>query len=114
MEIGRPVVSMWKAIQSLNGAAKTEPAKAIAKAKKSKAPANGGERADLVFTDPPYNVDYEGYPEEMLKIQSDRMTRDAFKAFLGETFRSYWHVVKAGASLYVCHPSSWQREFRTV
>jgi hypothetical protein len=39
----------------------------------------GGERADLVFTDPPYNVDYEGYTEEKLEIQSDRMTRDAFK-----------------------------------
>jgi hypothetical protein len=27
-----------------------------------------GEAADLVFTDPPYNVDYEGYTEERLKI----------------------------------------------
>jgi ParB-like chromosome segregation protein Spo0J len=28
-----------------------------------------GEAADLVFTDPPYNVDYEGYTEERLKIK---------------------------------------------
>jgi DNA modification methylase len=34
-----------------------------------------GEHADLVFTDPPYNVDYEGYTEEKLKIKGDRRSR---------------------------------------
>src|SRR6202023_4403986 len=38
-----------------------------------------GEAADLIFTDPPYNVDYEGYTEERLKIQGDRMTPDEFR-----------------------------------
>src|SRR4051794_34000602 len=32
----------------------------------------GAEAADLVFTDPPYNVDYEGYSKDHLKIQGDR------------------------------------------
>jgi ParB-like chromosome segregation protein Spo0J len=31
-----------------------------------------GDAADLVFVDPPYNVDYEGYTEEHLKIQGDQ------------------------------------------
>src|ERR1035437_8686530 len=30
-----------------------------------------GDVADLVFTDPPYNVDYEGYTEQKLKIRSE-------------------------------------------
>jgi DNA modification methylase len=71
-----------------------------------------GEAADLVFTDPPYNVDYEGYTEEKLKIKSDRMSDTEFKNFLGAAFRSYRSLVKSGASLYVCHSSSWQREFQ--
>jgi len=71
-----------------------------------------GEACDLVFTDPPYNVDYEGYTEERLKIKGDRMSDAEFKEFLGAAFRSYRTFVKRGASLYVCHSSSWQREFQ--
>ena len=71
-----------------------------------------GEVADLVFTDPPYNVDYTGYTEERLKIKGDRMSDTEFKQFLAAAFRSYRTVVKPGASMYVCHSSSWQREFQ--
>jgi len=71
-----------------------------------------GDAADLVFTDPPYNVDYEGYTEERLKIKGDRMSAGEFKQFLEAAFRSYRTVVKPGASMYVCHSSSWQREFQ--
>jgi DNA modification methylase len=74
----------------------------------------GGETADLVFTDPPYNVDYEGYTEEKLKIKSDRMSDHDFQQFLGAAFRSYRSLVKPGASLYVCHSSSRQREFQNA
>ena len=70
--------------------------------------------ADLVFTDPPYNVSYEGYTEDRLKIQGDRLNQEQFEKFLADTFRSYRAVVKPGASLYVCHASSWQREFQNA
>jgi ParB-like chromosome segregation protein Spo0J len=73
-----------------------------------------GARADLVFTDPPYNVDYEGYTEERLKIKGDRMSDADFKKFLQRAFNSYQNVVKSGASMYVCHSSSWQREFQNA
>ena len=73
-----------------------------------------GQKADLVFTDPPYNVDYEGYTEDRLKIQGDRMTVEQFRDFLRVTFVSYRAVVKPTASVYVCHSSSWQREFQDV
>ena len=74
----------------------------------------GGEAADLIFTDPPYNVDYEGYTEDRLKIKGDRMSDAEFKQFLEAAFRSCRAAVKAGASIYLCHSSSWQREFQNA
>ena len=71
-----------------------------------------GEIADLAFTDPPYNVDYEGYTEQKLKIKGDRMSDADFKQFLEAAFRGLRTAVKPGASLYVCHSSSWSGSFR--
>ena len=45
-----------------------------------------GDAADLVFTDPPYNVSYEGYTEDRLTIQGDRMTAEQFRQFLNRPF----------------------------
>ena len=73
-----------------------------------------GTAADLIFTDPPYNVDYQGYTEDRLTIQGDCMPAPQFCEFLATTFGSYRRIVKPGASLYVCHPSSWQREFQNA
>ena len=73
-----------------------------------------GVAADLVFTDPPYNVDYEGYTEDRLTIRGDRMTDAQFCEFLATTFENYRRAAKPGASLYVCHSSSWQREFQNA
>ncbi len=73
-----------------------------------------GSTADLVFTDPPYNVDYEGYTEDRLTIQGDRMTDEQVGKFLATAFKNYRRIMKLGASLYVCHPSSWQREFQNA
>jgi DNA modification methylase len=72
------------------------------------------ELPDMVFTDPPYNVDYEGYTKDKLKIQSDRMTKEDFLRFLRSTFACYATAIKPTASVYVCHPSSYQREFQDV
>ena len=62
----------------------------------------------------PYNVDYEGYTEDRLKIKGDRMSDAEFKQFLEAAFRSCRTAAKPGASLYVCHSSSWQREFQNA
>jgi DNA modification methylase len=59
-------------------------------------------------------VDYTGYTEEKLTIKGDRMSDADFKPFLEAAFRSCRSVVKPGASLYVCHSSSWQREFQNA
>src|ERR1039458_679156 len=73
-----------------------------------------GEAADLLFIDTPYNVDYEGYTEQHLKMQGDRMSDADFKKFLEAAFGSSRAVAKPGASVYVCHASSWQREFQNA
>lgn len=74
----------------------------------------GVDKADLVFTDPPYNVDYEGYTKDKLKIEGDARTGDEFAAFLDKVFASYKEAVKPQASLYVCHGSPFQREFQAA
>jgi len=73
-----------------------------------------GEAADLLFIDTPYNVDYEGYTEQHLTMQGDRMSDADFQRFLEAAFRSCRAAAKPGASLYVCHSSSRQREFQNA
>jgi DNA modification methylase len=71
-----------------------------------------GQKVDLAFCDSPYNVDYEGYTKDRLQIQGDRMNRGQFRQFLEAAFASHRTVIKPGGSLYICHSSSWQREFQ--
>jgi DNA modification methylase len=73
-----------------------------------------GDTADLVFTDLPYNCAYEGYTKEKLTIQNDDMSPEQFDQFLRASFASLRTTVKRGASLYVCHSSSYQREFQNA
>jgi DNA modification methylase len=42
------------------------------------------------------------------------MSGTEFKQFLEAAFRSCRAFIKPGASLYVCHSSSWQREFQNA
>jgi DNA modification methylase len=71
-----------------------------------------GEKAHLAFIDPPHNVDYEGYTDDRLKIQGDKKTPEQFRIFLLAAFRSCATAVRTDGSMYVCHSSSWQREFQ--
>ena len=66
----------------------------------------------MVFSDPPFNVAVHGYTKEKLTIMNDDMTPAKFKEFLAKTFLSFRQALKEGGSLYVCHSSSWQREFQ--
>jgi DNA modification methylase len=74
----------------------------------------GPDAADCVFSDPPYNIDYQGYTKERLTIQNDQMSPEQFRRFLQESFQCFRRAVKPGASLYICHSSSWQREFQNA
>lgn len=64
----------------------------------------GGKRADLVFTDPPYNVAYTGKTKQKLKIKNDAMTPDKFRDFC-QGFITNLLTFCRGA-IYVCMSSS--------
>ena len=67
-----------------------------------------GVKADMVFTDPPYNVAYEGLGEKnkLGKIKNDDMSDESFEQFCRDVFATYHAVMKPLACIYVCHPDS--------
>lgn len=71
----------------------------------------GGELADLLLTDPPYNVDYEGGTKDELKIKNDSMTEDSQIDFLEAAFSNAYEVMKPGAAYYCWCASMTQKAF---
>jgi site-specific DNA-methyltransferase (adenine-specific) len=71
-----------------------------------------GEQADLLLTDPPYNVNYEGKTKDKLKIQNDKMGDATFREFLSNAFKAGDSVMKPGASFYIWHADSEGYNFR--
>lgn len=72
----------------------------------------GGALADMLLTDPPYNVDYTGKTKDALKIQNDKMTDDGFRQFLVDSFSTADTVMKKGAVFYIWHADSEGYNFR--
>ena len=82
-----------------------------------------GELADMVFTDPPYNVDYKYAKYEAIhkgrkkrflnggKIFNDKKTPQAFYQFLLDMFTLAYIFSKPSMALYVCHATKTQEEF---
>jgi DNA modification methylase len=56
-----------------------------------------GKKADMVFTDPPYNVNYKGQGENTSLV---------------DVFKRYNEISKSGAGWYVFHSSSTQAQFQ--
>jgi DNA modification methylase len=71
-----------------------------------------GHKADLIVTDPPYNVAYEGGTADKLTIQNDSMSADAFYQFLLDAYTATFAAAKDGAGLYVFHADSEGVNFR--
>lgn len=68
--------------------------------------------ADMLLTDPPYNVDYVGKTAEALKIKNDNMDDNQFYEFLRKVFENMYIVTKEGASIYVFHADTEGINFR--
>ena len=60
-----------------------------------------GVKADLIVTDPPYNVDYHGGTG--LNIKNDNMDDANFHAFLVAAYTAMFSVLKAGGAFYIWH-----------
>lgn len=71
-----------------------------------------GVKADMVFTDPPYNVDYTGKTKDALKIKNDKKEDDKFFQFLLDAFKNMALVTKKGGAAYICHADSEGLNFR--
>ena len=68
------------------------------------------ELCDLVVTDPPYNVNYQG--SNGLKIMNDKMEASDFYQFLYDFYTALGAYTKAGGSWYVWHADSEGANFR--
>lgn len=82
-----------------------------------------GEMADLIITDPPYNVNY-GDKAEMLdtylqkghrnnsRIKNDNMDNESFYSFMLQVYQSAYEFMREGAAIYVFHAESTGHIFR--
>lgn len=68
-----------------------------------------GKRANLILTDPPYNVDVE---ESAGKIKNDNMSADDFYKFLFAMFVNVEQNMEGDASIYVFHADTQGLYFR--
>lgn len=68
-----------------------------------------GKKANLVVTDPPYNVNYEGSAG---KIKNDSMDEDKFEQFLLDAYLNMEQNMSDDASIYVFHSDSHGLAFR--
>lgn len=76
-----------------------------------------GTKADMIFTDPPYNVDYEGGVDDngsKMKIQNDKQSDEDFKEFLKKAFDNMALHCKDGGAIYCFHADSEGLNFRTA
>lgn len=70
-----------------------------------------GEKSDILLTDPPYNVAYEGGTDDRMRIANDAMDPERFGAFLSAAFRVAEAAMRPGAAFYVFHASRTQAAF---
>ena len=68
-----------------------------------------GQKANLVITDPPYNVNYEGTAG---KIKNDSMAEEKFEKFLFAAYVNMEQSMADDASIYVFHSDSHGLAFR--
>ncbi len=69
-----------------------------------------GNVADMIFTDPPYNVNYKS--DDGKKIKNDNMEEDKFYKFLLDFYQVSYDVTKEGGAIYICHSDTEGDKFR--
>jgi site-specific DNA-methyltransferase (adenine-specific) len=72
----------------------------------------GNKLADMVMTDPPYNVAYQGKTKDALTIENDSMGDTDFYQFLYDFYTALGSYTKKGGAWYVWHADSEGVNFR--
>lgn len=67
------------------------------------------ERADLLVTDPPYNIAVEN--SQGMTIENDDMDKEEFVEFLTKAFRAGKEAIKNGAAFYIWYADTSSLEF---
>ena len=79
-----------------------------------------GVKADMVFTDPPYNVDYSNAERpkagktDLGKIKNDTMSEDDFIYFLGQVYKRLDENTKDNSSFYIWYADKSTISFYTA
>ena len=71
-----------------------------------------GNKADLLLTDPPYNVAISN--SEGLTIENDNMSKDEFKVFINSALKNASEFLKLGGAFYIWYGDSEDIAFRTA
>lgn len=71
-----------------------------------------GQLADLLLTDPPYNVNYQGSNGK--KIENDNMAESQFRQFLLQAYSRAFEACRTGASAYIFHADTEGEAFRAM
>lgn len=74
----------------------------------------GGELADGLVTDPPYNVAYEGGTKDKMTIQNDNLKDDEFSKLLIDAFANADRSMKQGGAFYIWHADGGSMAFRNA
>ena len=70
------------------------------------------QKADMLLTDPPYNVAYQGGTSEKLTIDNDDMSDEDFADFLTSAFSAADSNLKQGGAFYIWHADTEGLNFR--
>lgn len=71
-----------------------------------------GNKANLIVTDPPYNVEYVGKTKDKLTIQNDKMEKGNFYQFLLAAYQRMESALADDGSIYVFHADTEGLNFR--
>lgn len=69
---------------------------------------------DLLLTDPPYNVNYQGGTTKREKIKNDNMKTEEYIKFLTAAFNNACEYMRNGACFYVWHSTREHISFETA
>jgi len=72
----------------------------------------GDGQCNMCFTDPPYNVNYQGTRKTRKKIKNDNLSEHQFYEFMSKVYKNMSAALVPGGAFYICHADSEWKAFR--